>query len=131
MYNATGDLPCYKLDLSGPAAGNSGAWDWQWCSQMLAQELPYYPATGRTDMFWDQVGGMGSVGRVGKGRLDERKDGRAGSMGVQAKCDDIGHGVLGTGLQQTGDKGGNGSSRMATQWIMRYLWMALCRTVVL
>ncbi len=70
MYNATGDLPCYKLDLSGPAAGNSGAWDWQWCSQMMAQELPYYPATGRTDMFWDQVGGMGSVGHVGKARTD-------------------------------------------------------------
>lgn len=73
MYNATGAVPCYKLDLSGPAAGNSGAWDWQWCSQMMAQELPYYPATGRTDMFWDQVG----IGELSRGACQQGVFGHA------------------------------------------------------
>lgn len=54
LYNVTGDQECFKLETTGPAAGNSGPWDWQFCTEMMAQELPYFPATGTTDMFWDQ-----------------------------------------------------------------------------
>ncbi len=53
LYNITGSMSCYTLDATGPAAGNTGAWDFQWCSELDGQEVPYYPTTGRTDMFWD------------------------------------------------------------------------------
>lgn len=56
LYNATQDVSCYEPDLSGPAAGNSGAWDYQFCTEMMPQELPYFPAHGPAggDMFWEQ-----------------------------------------------------------------------------
>ncbi|KAG2439903.1 hypothetical protein HYH02_010533 [Chlamydomonas schloesseri] len=54
LYNVTGDVQCYDLETSGPAAGNQGPWDYQWCTELMGQELPYYPTTGVTDMFWDQ-----------------------------------------------------------------------------
>ncbi|GBG00380.1 lysosomal Pro-X carboxypeptidase [Raphidocelis subcapitata] len=54
LYNATQDKPCFDLALEGPAAGNAGPWDWQVCTEFLGQELPYFPATGGADMFWDQ-----------------------------------------------------------------------------
>ncbi len=54
LYNATGDKACYdQHDLVGPASPGD-VWLFQWCAQRAGQELPYYPATGRTDMFWDQ-----------------------------------------------------------------------------
>ncbi|KXZ49452.1 hypothetical protein GPECTOR_21g678 [Gonium pectorale] len=56
LYNVTGDVKCYDTQTSGPAAGNRGPWDYQWCTELMAQELPYYPATGVSDMFWDQGG---------------------------------------------------------------------------
>lgn len=52
LYNATADQRCFDVSLAGPAAGSQGAWDWQWCTELMAQELPYFPANGRTDMFW-------------------------------------------------------------------------------
>lgn len=33
---------------------HAGAWDYQWCTESMAQELPYFPTTGDRDMFWDQ-----------------------------------------------------------------------------
>jgi hypothetical protein len=54
LYNASGAKACFNLGLAGPAAGAVGPFDWQWCTQMAAQELPYFPATGTSDMFWDQ-----------------------------------------------------------------------------
>eukprot|EP00878_Enallax_costatus_P000962 GHUV01001094.1.p1 GENE.GHUV01001094.1~~GHUV01001094.1.p1 ORF type:complete len:556 (+),score=121.02 GHUV01001094.1:559-2226(+) len=53
LYNVTGDQSCFKLDLSGPAAGNTGPWDYQVCTEFLGQELPYFPAAD-SSMFWDQ-----------------------------------------------------------------------------
>ena len=54
LYNASGDVPCYNVtSLVGPA-GPGATWLFQWCAQRAAQELPYFPATGRTDMFWYQ-----------------------------------------------------------------------------
>ena len=54
LYNSTGDRACYdQHDLVGPASPGD-VWLFQWCAQRAGQELPYYPATGRTDMFWDQ-----------------------------------------------------------------------------
>ncbi|KAF8072769.1 DPP7 [Scenedesmus sp. PABB004] len=53
LYNATADKSCFSLELSGPAAGNTGPWDWQVCTEFLGQELPYFPAS-RQSMFWDQ-----------------------------------------------------------------------------
>ena len=54
LYNATGDKACYDQGhLVGPASpGNT--WLFQWCTQRAGQELPYYSANGRSDMFWDQ-----------------------------------------------------------------------------
>ncbi|PNH10179.1 Dipeptidyl peptidase 2 [Tetrabaena socialis] len=54
LYNVSGSLHCYTAQTSGPAAGNTGPWDYQWCTELMGQELPYYPANGGTDMFWDQ-----------------------------------------------------------------------------
>ncbi|KAG2497771.1 hypothetical protein HYH03_004043 [Edaphochlamys debaryana] len=54
LYNVSGDQPCFRVSAQGPAAGNVGPWDYQWCTELMAQELPYYPATGKSDMFWDQ-----------------------------------------------------------------------------
>ncbi|KAJ9533452.1 hypothetical protein QJQ45_026467 [Haematococcus lacustris] len=54
MYNATGREQCFTLDTTGPAGGNVGPWDFQFCTEQMAQEQPYFPANGRTDMFWDQ-----------------------------------------------------------------------------
>ncbi|GFR48295.1 hypothetical protein Agub_g10174 [Astrephomene gubernaculifera] len=56
LYNVTGDVSCYEVQTSGPAAGNQGPWDYQWCTELMGQELPYYPATGVSDMFWNQGG---------------------------------------------------------------------------
>jgi hypothetical protein len=54
LYNATRDQPCYNAtELVGPA-GPGATWLFQWCTQRAGQELPYYPATGTADMFWDQ-----------------------------------------------------------------------------
>ena len=54
LYNATGDKACYNQgDLVGPASPGD-TWLFQWCTQRAGQELPYYPANGRSDMFWDQ-----------------------------------------------------------------------------
>ena len=54
LYNASGDVPCYNVtSLVGPA-GPGGTWLFQWCAQRAAQELPYFPATGQSDMFWYQ-----------------------------------------------------------------------------
>ena len=56
LYNASGDVPCYNVtSLVGPA-GPGATWLFQWCAQRAAQELPYFPATGQTDMFWYQGG---------------------------------------------------------------------------
>lgn len=46
LYNVSGSLACYELDVQGPAAGNSGPWDWQFCTQFMAQEQPYFPVGG-------------------------------------------------------------------------------------
>lgn len=62
LYNATRDQPCYNAtQLVGPA-GPGDTWLFQWCTERAGQELPFYPANGRTDMFWDQ-------GEVAAGRL--------------------------------------------------------------
>ncbi|KAK9840725.1 hypothetical protein WJX81_000409 [Elliptochloris bilobata] len=54
LYNASRDAACYNASqLEGPA-GPGATWLFQWCTQRSAQELPYFPANGRTDMFWDQ-----------------------------------------------------------------------------
>jgi hypothetical protein len=54
LYNATGDASCYNATtLVGPA-GPGDTWMFQWCTERAGQELPFYPANGRTDMFWDQ-----------------------------------------------------------------------------
>ena len=45
-------FPSFCIDLSlhcGECA------DYQFCTELDGQELPYYPANGITDMFWDQV----------------------------------------------------------------------------
>mmetsp|Transcript_19116 Transcript_19116/g.53498 ORF Transcript_19116/g.53498 Transcript_19116/m.53498 type:complete len:399 (-) Transcript_19116:306-1502(-) len=55
LYNATGEQRCYDASTSGPAAGSDlGPWDFQVCTEQMAQEQPYWPANGKTDMFWDQ-----------------------------------------------------------------------------
>ncbi|GAX77115.1 hypothetical protein CEUSTIGMA_g4561.t1 [Chlamydomonas eustigma] len=55
LYNVSGDKQCFSLTSSGPAAGNVvGPWDYQFCTELDAQEVPYYPANGVNDMFWDQ-----------------------------------------------------------------------------
>ena len=39
--------------------------DWQWCTEGLAQELPYFSASGGVkDMFWDQRPDWGAVDAV-------------------------------------------------------------------
>ena len=54
LYNSSGNVGCYNLtSLVGPA-GPGATWEFQWCAQRAAQELPYFPATGRSDMFWYQ-----------------------------------------------------------------------------
>jgi hypothetical protein len=54
LYNASADQPCNNAtELVGPA-GPGATWLFQWCTQRVAQELPYFPATGNKDMFWDQ-----------------------------------------------------------------------------
>ncbi len=54
LYNASGDVPCYNVtSLVGPA-GPGSTWLFQWCAQRAAQELPYFPTTGQSDMFWYQ-----------------------------------------------------------------------------
>ena len=54
MYNASGGALCHDTTvLSGPA-GPGAVWLYQWCTERCGQELPYYPATGARDMFWDQ-----------------------------------------------------------------------------
>ena len=54
LYNSTGDKACIDQgDLVGPASPGD-TWLFQWCTQRAGQELPYYPANGRSDMFWDQ-----------------------------------------------------------------------------
>lgn len=50
------------FELPDPRASSEDPYDYQWCTQMLAQELPYFPATGDRDMFWDQ--GAFDMGRV-------------------------------------------------------------------
>ena len=58
LYNATADVPCYNVgDLVGPA-GPGRIWLYQWCTERMAQELPYFTANGQTDMFWDQGDGI-------------------------------------------------------------------------
>ena len=55
LYNATEDQPCLKLELSGPAGGPGlKTWLYQTCTELMPQEQPFFPANGRTDMFWDQ-----------------------------------------------------------------------------
>ena len=55
LYNATKDQPCLKLELSGPAGGPGlRTWLYQTCTELMPQEQPFFPANGRTDMFWDQ-----------------------------------------------------------------------------
>ncbi|GIL95215.1 hypothetical protein Vretimale_1298, partial [Volvox reticuliferus] len=54
FYNVTGGVQCYNAQTSGPAAGSRGPWDYQWCTELMGQELPYYPTNGVSDMFWDQ-----------------------------------------------------------------------------
>ncbi|GLC41303.1 hypothetical protein PLESTB_001077500 [Pleodorina starrii] len=54
LYNATGRMRCYDTQTTGPGSANQGAWDYQWCTELMAQELPYYPTNGKRDMFWDQ-----------------------------------------------------------------------------
>jgi len=54
LYNSSGTAACFALDTSGPAAGNTGPWDYQFCTELDGQEQPYYPTNGKTDMFWDQ-----------------------------------------------------------------------------
>lgn len=55
LYNTTGHLRCYVIEDSGPAAGGEpGPWEFQVCTEQMAQEQPYWPATGTSDMFWDQ-----------------------------------------------------------------------------
>ena len=39
LYNATQDKQCFDLALEGPAAGNTGPWDWQVCTEFLGQEV--------------------------------------------------------------------------------------------
>ncbi|KAK9796283.1 hypothetical protein WJX73_004046 [Symbiochloris irregularis] len=55
IYNATLDAKCNDVgSLVGPA-GPGLVWLYQWCTQGLAQELPYFPSRGdKHDMFWDQ-----------------------------------------------------------------------------
>ncbi|CAK0782805.1 hypothetical protein CVIRNUC_006000 [Coccomyxa viridis] len=54
LYNSSGNVGCYNVtSLVGPA-GPGATWEFQWCAQRAAQELPYFPATGRSDMFWYQ-----------------------------------------------------------------------------
>lgn len=56
LYNSSGNVGCYNVtSLVGPA-GPGATWEFQWCAQRAAQELPYFPATGRSDMFWYQGG---------------------------------------------------------------------------
>lgn len=85
LYNASGTLPCFDIQQEGPAAGSTGGWcgwdtclphtlfpaslppsthlpptgpwDFQFCTELMAQEQPYFPATGVADMFWEQVQG--------------------------------------------------------------------------
>ncbi|GLI61179.1 hypothetical protein VaNZ11_003469 [Volvox africanus] len=94
LYNVTGQVQCYNVQATGPAAGSIGKgvsepcdpssqgsrckvpvnshhvglwaaghglpgpewgpWDYQWCTELMGQELPYYPTNGVSDMFWDQ-----------------------------------------------------------------------------
>ncbi|KAK9812902.1 hypothetical protein WJX72_005519 [[Myrmecia] bisecta] len=54
MYNASGSKECYKVsELAGPAA-TPKTWLYLWCTEQMPQEMPYFPANGRNDMFWDQ-----------------------------------------------------------------------------
>lgn len=54
LYNASGSVECYNItSLVGPA-GPGDTWLFQWCAQRAAQELPFFPATGKSDMFWYQ-----------------------------------------------------------------------------
>ncbi len=56
LYNATEDQHCLKLELSGPAGGPAlKTWLYQTCTELMAQEQPFFPARGApSDMFWDQ-----------------------------------------------------------------------------
>ena len=56
LYNATEDQRCLELELSGPAGGPAlRTWLYQTCTELMAQEQPFFPARGApADMFWDQ-----------------------------------------------------------------------------
>lgn len=65
MYNVTRDKECFDLELGGPAGGSGPGmrtWLYQFCTEMLAQEQPFFPANGITDMFWDQGWAFGAAG---------------------------------------------------------------------
>eukprot|EP00873_Tetraselmis_striata_P042045 jgi/Tetstr1/462309/TSEL_000662.t1 len=52
FYDPAGEEKCVDLPVQNET--RAAPYDYQWCTQMLGQELPYYPSTGRRDMFWDQ-----------------------------------------------------------------------------
>eukprot|EP01025_Chloroclados_australasicus_P052034 TRINITY_DN6058_c0_g2_i3.p2 TRINITY_DN6058_c0_g2~~TRINITY_DN6058_c0_g2_i3.p2 ORF type:complete len:518 (-),score=39.61 TRINITY_DN6058_c0_g2_i3:911-2464(-) len=52
-YRTHSDKDCLQLQVAGPAAGDKN-WEYLVCTEMLAQEQPYWPTNGVTDMFWDQ-----------------------------------------------------------------------------
>ena len=56
VYNASQQLQCFSLDPTGPAAGADDIWDYQFCTELLPQEMPYFQAKGPPfDMFWKQT----------------------------------------------------------------------------
>eukprot|EP00667_Euglena_gracilis_P008651 EG_transcript_8765 len=55
LYNVSGAARCYSLAQVGPAAGADDIWDYQFCTELLPQEVPYFPVRGPpSDMFWPQ-----------------------------------------------------------------------------
>jgi hypothetical protein len=70
LYNVTSKERCFETDLSGPAGGPGvETWLYQFCTEAQPQEMPFWPATGVADMFWDQ-GGVESVNAMGLILLD-------------------------------------------------------------
>ncbi len=39
FYNTSGKTACFSLDPSGPAAGNVGPWDYQFCTELDGKSL--------------------------------------------------------------------------------------------
>ena len=89
-YNVTRDQSCYKLELTGPAGGPGvQTFLYQFCTDAVAQELPFFPANGETDMFWDQgpynqVGGW--AGKQAGGLVDGQAVKRGWRTGQVAGC---------------------------------------------